>query len=121
MDVGEGSRKRRVMGFVQAEKTVVDGEKNGGGAPAEKTDKCAEPDYASIESLAKLLNKSEDWIERKRRQARENAARSKRISDHFLRFCVDQEKGCLKEEESDEEDDARFARMEKFTAEFWSR
>src|SRR4051812_19606280 len=60
-------------------------------------------DLSFITNRAKLLNLSEDWIEKRKQHYREKAALSKRIMDHFRAELINNQ-GYFDEEDDDDED-----------------
>jgi hypothetical protein len=81
-------------------------------------------DLSFIDDLAKLMNRSDDWIEERKKRYLERAALSKRIHEQFVEFqdSMSEElrtKGYV-ETDCDFDTDERDAMLEKLNRDLWN-
>jgi urate oxidase len=130
LDVDTRSASDKEMAALDGEKKPVEKAKATDAIPTDKIgdefvpladERWLADKLSFITDLAKLMNHSEDWIEKRRRQYKENAARSKRIMDEFVQLYVEaynQEDD--EEEEYDDDYDANYARVEELNTRLWN-
>jgi hypothetical protein len=78
-------------------------------------------DLSFIDDLAKLMNRSDDWIEERKKRYLERAALSKRINERFVEFQdrMSEELRTKGYVETERDMDARDAMLEKFNSDLW--